>query len=184
MQKLVRVSEQNLAEILLKTQALKGMNFFASVVQVTRPKCTVKSRANKDIKNPYKDVVKISKVGILLNSDYQTAVTNQLVREGKEKSEYNKGVNTMPLEYGENNQFIGKYKDEYVLQYRTNDNVLPKSKYVADGKLVDKSKLVDFLPLSNNASNQGTDRAILWRKLYLKNVQKITLDGVTYKVTR
>jgi hypothetical protein len=179
MQKLVRVSEQNLAEILLKTQALKGMNFFASVVQVTRPKCTVKSRTNKEIKNPYKDVVKISKVGILLNSDYQTAVTNQLVREGKEKSEYDKGVNTMPLEYGENNQFIGKYKDEYVLQYRTNDNVLPKSKYVAD-----KSKLVDFLPLSNNASNQGTDRAILWRKLYLKNVQKITLDGVTYKVTR
>jgi hypothetical protein len=90
----------------------------------------------------------------------------------------------MPLEYGENNQFIGRYKDEYVLQYRTNDNVLPKSKYIADGKLTDKSKLVDFLPLSTSASNQGTDREILWRKLYLKNVQKITLDGVTYKVIR
>ena len=54
MQKLVIVSEQNLAEILLKTQALKGMNFFASVVQITRPKCMVKSRTNKEIKN-YKE---------------------------------------------------------------------------------------------------------------------------------
>ena len=184
MKSLVRVTEKELSQILLDTPIVKGMPMFASVLQATEPKCTVKSRADKTIKNPFSSVVKLSKVSILLNSDYVKAVTNQLKKEDKEETDYKKGVNTMPIEFGENNQFIGIFNGKFVLQYRPNDNVYPISKFIANGKITDKSKLVDFLPVSNQATNQGTEREILWRKLYLSNVKKITLNGTTYKLIK
>lgn len=180
------VTEKELAQILFDTQITKGMPTFASVLQQTLPKCLVKSRTNKDIKNPYQSILKQSKVSILLNSKYEKAVTNQLAKEGKEATEYIKGENTMPITFGENNQFIGICNDngEFVLQYRPNDNVFPQTKYFADGVETDKKVLVDFLPTKNKATNQGTEREILWRKLYLKNVLEISLFGETYKVIR
>lgn len=184
MRKIVRVTEQELAEILINTKVLNNINLIASIWQATEPKMTVKSRTDKSIKNPFGNVTKLSKVSILLNSNYEKAVTNQLLKENKEVTDYQKGINTMPIEFGENNQFIGTYKGEWVLQYRPNDNIVPKSKYIADGKLIDKAKLVDFLPLENKAQNQGTDREIFFRKLYLKNVRQITLNKITYKIIK
>lgn len=177
-----KVSLKELAQILLETNIVKGMPMFASVLQTTEPKCNVKSRTNKEIKNPYQSIIKVSKVSILLNSEYEKAVINQLAKEDKEATEYKKGENTMPLVFGENNQFIGIFKGEFVLQYRPNDNVKAKTKFVANGKITDKNKLVDFLPIENHATNQGTDKEILWRKLYLKNVRKIAVNGTLYKV--
>jgi hypothetical protein len=178
-----KVTEKELAQILFDITLIKGMPTFAKVLQATLPKCLTKSRITKE-PNPYNSVVKVSSVSILLNSEYEKAVTNQLIREEKSPSEYEKGVNTMPLTFGEKNQFIGLFNGEFVIQYRPNDNVLPKSKYVADGKITNKSKLVDILPAESKANNQGTEREILWRKLYLKNVLKLTLNGETYKVLR
>lgn len=176
-----KVTLKELAQILLETNIVKGMPMFASVLQTTDPKALKKSRVTKE-PTPYQNLIKVSKVAILLNSEYEKAVTNQLAKEGKESTEYQKGQNTMPLVFGENNQFIGMFKGEFVLQYRPNDNVKAKTKFVSNGKIIDKSKLVDFLPTENHATNQGTDKEILWRKLYLKNVKKITLNKETYKV--
>jgi len=177
-----RVTEKELADILFKTEMVKGMPMFATVLQATAPKVTVKSRKNKDVKNPYQSIIKVSKVSILLNSDYEKAVTNQLSKEGKEATDYEKGVNTMPIIFGTNNQFIGLYNGAFVLQYRPNDNVRPRTKYLADGKLIEKEKIADFLPLEKPATNQGTEREIFWRKLYLSNVLKLTFNGQTYKL--
>lgn len=176
------VTQKELAQILFNTRIIKGMPLFASILQYTSAKLVKKSRTNSTIKNPYPDTMKLSKVAILLNSDYVTAVTNQLVREGKDVAEYEKGKNTMPLTFGENNQFIGLYNGEFVLQYRPNDNVKTRTKYVNNGKLINKEKIAEFLPKETEAPNQGTDRTIFWRKLYLSNIRKITLNGETYKV--
>ena len=176
-----KVTLKELAQILLETNIVKGMPMFASVLQATDPKALKKSRVTKE-PTPYQNLIKVSKVAILLNSEYEKAVTNQLAKEGKEASEYEKGRNTMPLVFGENNHFIGMFKGEFVLQYRPNDNVKTKTKFVSNGKIIDKSKLVDFLPTENHATNQGTEREILWRKLYLKNVRKIAVNGEVYKV--
>ncbi len=158
------------------------MPLFASVLQYTSAKLVKKSRTNSAIKNPHPDTMKLSKVSIILNSDYVVAVTNQLVREGKDVAEYEQGKNTMPLVFGENNQFIGLFNGNFVLQYRPNDQVKPRVKFVDNGKIIDKAKIADFLPKETEATNQGCDREILWRKLYLKNVRKITLNGETYKL--
>jgi hypothetical protein len=175
------VTSKELAQILLETKVNKGMPLFASVLQATNARALKKDRVTKET-NPYAEILKVSKVSILLNSDYEKAVTNQLAREDKEATEYKKGENTMPLVFGENNQFIGMFKGEFVLQYRPNDNVKPKSKFLADSKLIDKKKIENFLPTTSQATNQGTEREILWRKLYLKNVRKIAINGEVYKV--
>ena len=176
-----KVTLKELAQILLETKIIKGIPVFASVLQATEPKALKKSRTTKEV-NPFEQILKISKVGILLNSEYEKAVINQLKREEKSEEEYKKGENTMPLVFGENNQFIGMYNGEFVLQYRPNDNVKPKTKFLANGKFTDKNKLAEFLPTENKATNQGTEREILWRKLYLKNVRKLAFNGEVYKV--
>ena len=178
---MLKVTQKELAQILLETNVSKGMPMFASVLQKSDARPLKKDRVTKE-PNPFQSIVKIAKVSILLNSDYEKAVTNQLNREGKSEEEYKKGQNTMPLVFGENNQFIGMFKGEFVLQYRPNDNVRPKTKFVADSKLIDKKKIENLLPAPSQATNQGTEREILWRKLYLKNVIKIAINGQTYKV--
>jgi hypothetical protein len=180
MKAITKVTVLELSNILFELKTNKTI--IASVLQTTEPKMLVKSRINKEIKNTFNKVVKISKVSIFLNSDYETSILNQLKKEDKEESEYKKGQNTMILEFGENNKIIGKYNNEFVLQYRPNDNVKPKTKFLADGKITDKNKLVDFLPTENHATNQGTDREIFWRKLYLKNIKKLALNGIIYKI--
>lgn len=178
-----KVTEKELADILFRTQLVKGMPLFASVLQETKPKCTVKSRTTGE-KNPFAEIIKRSKVSILLNSEYEKAVTNQLAKEDKEATEYKKGENTMPLVFGENNQFIGIFKGSFVLQYRPNDQIKPVTTYFADGKETDKKELTQYLPVENHATNQGTDREIFWRKLYLSNVIEFTFNGVTYELIK
>jgi hypothetical protein len=150
-------------------------------LQATEPKTLKKHRVTKEPAS-FQQVLKISKASILLNSEYEKAVTNQLVREEKNETDYQRGENTMPLVFGENNNFIGIFKGEYVLQYRPNDNIFPKVKFLVDGKMTDVKNIREFLPAQTHATNQNTDREILWRKVYLKNVKKLTLQGVTYKI--
>ena len=177
------LTEKELAQVLLETTIIKGMPLFASVLQETEPKCTKKSRVTGE-KNPFEKILKRSFVSIILNTEYEKAVTNQLERENKDTSEYKKGINTMPLVFGENNQFIGIYNGEFVLQYRPNNQIKPKSTYFADSVETEKDKLTQYLPVENHATNQGTDKEIFWRKLYLKNVLELTLNGETYKLIR
>ena len=179
--KKVNVTLKELAQILFATHMVQGSPMFASIIQATLPKCTKKSRIDGTL-NPYNNITKISKVGIILNGEYETAVVNQLAREGKEASEYQKGQNTMPLTFGTNNTFIGLFNGDFVLQYRTNDNVRPQSVYLADGKLTDKAKLTQYLPVENKATNQGTIREIQWLKVYLKNVLRLSVNGKIYNV--
>ena len=179
--KTVNVTEKELAQILLNTVLTKGSPVFASILQMTQPKCVKKSRVTGE-PNPYASVNKISRVGIIVNGEYETAVVNQLAREGADAENYEKGKNTMPLVFGENNRVIGMYNGEYVIQYRPNDNVKAQSVYFADGKRTDKEKLAQYLPVERAATNQGTEREIFWRKVYLSNVLRLSFMGKVYNV--
>lgn len=177
--KVINVTEKELAQILFETKPA-GVTF-ASILQMTSPKCTKKSRITGE-PNPYQQVTKISKVSVILNSDYEKAVTNQLAKEDKEATDYKKGINTMPLTFGTNNQFIGIFNGDFVLQYRPNDNVKPQSVFFADGKRKNKEHLAQYLPVETPATNQGTTREIFWRKLYLSNVLRMAINGKTYNL--
>jgi hypothetical protein len=170
-----KVTLSEMETILANKTFVAGMPIFASVLQY------VSARLNKK-NNQYADAMKFSKVSILLNSDYVKAVENVLVKEGKDKSDYKKGKNTMPIVKCDANNFFGYYEGKAVLEYRPNDNSRPNTKYMFNGKIIDKAKIADFIPQTKKAENQGTDREILWRKLYLSNVRKLSLDGEIYKI--
>jgi hypothetical protein len=170
-----KVTTSELAEILMEKSFVKGAAVFANVLQSTDPKL-------KKTGNPFTNVRKISQLTILLNTEYEKGVLNQLAREEKDATEYEKGRNTMPLQFGENNRFIGYFNGKPVLQYRPFDNSHPKTIYTHNGVEIDKEKIAAFLPAKSAAQNQGTDKEILWRKLYLSNVLEITIDKETYHV--
>ncbi len=172
-----RVTEKELEVILSEATLVEGMPTFATIWQF------VDARLKKT-NNPFKDTKKLSKVSVILNSDYKRALHLQLDKEDKERTEYKQGKNTMVVEKCEANNFFGYFQNKAVIEYRPNDQVKPRTKFVHETKIVGYDQIKDFMPSSNKATNQGTDREILWRKLYLSNVREITLLGERYKVIR
>ncbi len=170
-----KVTLSEMETILANKQFVKGASVIASVLQY------VSARLLKT-NNQYANAMKLSKVSILLNTDYVVGVENRLVKEGKDKAEYKKGKNTMPIQKCEANNFFGYYEGKAVLEYRPNDKNRPTTKYVFNGKIIDKAKIADFIPATKKAENQGTDTNVLWRKLYLSNVRKLSLGGEIYKI--
>ena len=176
-----KVTATELEAILRDFKIVDTASTFASILQLTAPKTTVKCR---DTKEPFFGMVeKLSQVNILLNSEYAVRVLNQLGKEEKPKEDYKAGFNSMPLEMSENNNFFGTFNNKGVIQYSPNPNPNSKSKvqYYLNGKKVELSSLPNVLPTVNKATNQGTDKEIIWRKLYVSNIIQITLGGVTYE---
>jgi hypothetical protein len=177
MQKVVTTSE--LETILNNTP--NSIGTFASITQVTEPKITKKDRVTKE-PTKFSKVVKVSKLSILLNTDYESSVKNRLKKENKDAESFVVGKNTMPIELSENNNFFGYYNGKAVLQYRPMQNSKPTTKFLADGKITDKENLGDILPKVYVNKNQGTETEIAWRKLYLSNVKRLVLNKIEYVV--
>jgi hypothetical protein len=176
------VTVNQLADILLSFETVKGMSIFAGVTQLTDISNMRKTN------NPYVGAKKLSVMQVMLNTDYEKGVVNQLAREGKEASEYKKGANTMPLIFGENNQFIGMFesaktgKYEFVLQYRPKTDATPKVSYLLNGQELDYKLISPFIPERKKAENQGTDKEILWRKVYLSNILNLNFNNEQYQL--
>lgn len=191
-EKVVKVVTINELETILKSKSyLIGASVIANITQLTEPKCTKFVRNLVDENGKKVEftglVEKKSVVSIILNTDYGNAIERQKTKEekaGLETSEYEKGKNTMPLDLCENNSFFGYFNGNAVLQYRPNDNIAPKSQYYLDGKEIEKNALPDVLPITQKAQNQGNEREILWRKVYLNNVLELTLDKVHYVIKK
>ena len=178
--KILKVTFTELVTVLKETTIINEMAAFASIMQMTEPKTNVKCR---DTKEPFFGMIeKLSIVGIILNSKYESGVLNALKKEDKPKEDYKKGRNSMPLIKGDNNNFFGTFNDKAVIEYRPNTNVKVQTQYFLNGKRVEKSSLPNVLPTVRKATNQGTEKEILWRKLYVSNIVEITLNGVTYEV--
>lgn len=177
------VTLSELEVILSEIKVINKVNMFASVIQVTQPKLTVKCR---DTKIPFdKKVLKVSKVSISLNSEYKSNVKNQLIRETKQVSDYKQGKNTMPIEKCEANNFFGYFNGNGVIEYRPNNDSKPKTQYFYsvgnELENVAKNDIPNVLPMPRKATNQGTEKEIFWRKLYVKNIYAIKINGVTYQ---
>jgi hypothetical protein len=183
--KILRVTELELVDKLQNFKVSKGMAVIGSVFQITIPKALVKDRVTKE-KNPYNVISKESKVSCIFNADYEKQVTNQLKREDKDESEYKKGEPVMELEFFGNNDFFTRNvkNKKYVIRYRPNDNTKPTTEFKADGKLVKFEQVKNLLPETNKATNQGTEREILWRTVYLENIHEMTINKIKYIVIR
>ncbi len=181
----LNVTRKELAQILKDFKVVEGMAVFSAVEQETLPKMLVKSRTTKE-PNPFGIVTKRSELNVILNAKYETQVVNQLKREDKAETEYKRGDAAMEIVFGDNNQFFGMNvkNEKLVIRYRPNPNInrIPETKYFVDGIETPKSKLVDYLPSVNKATNQGTEKEILWRTVYFDNIKKVSLGQIIYTI--
>jgi len=182
---ILRVTELELQAILQNFKVVQGMAVFGSIFQTTIPKALVKDRITKE-KNPFAVIQKQSKVSCIFNADYEKQVVNQLKREDKEETDYKRGEAVMELEFFGNNDFFCRNvkNQKSVVRYRPNDKVKPTTEYFADNKKVSFDQVKNYLPETSKATNQGTEKEILWRTVYLSNIQEITLNKVKYIVIR
>lgn len=188
------VTLRELCAILANTVMVHGMGKIAFITQLTVPKYLKNVRVPKGApKVPFTGhIEKKSSYSIILNNEYVTAVVNQLAREGKEKTDYKAGQNTMPIDKSESkNNFFGYYVNKAgqklpVIEMKPNKGsaVKPTSQYYLNGMPVEKSALPDVLPKEYPAENQGTEKEILWRKVYLSNVLELSIDGSNYKIVK
>lgn len=181
----VKVTELELTQLLVNFKVVKGMAVFGTILQATKPKMLVKDRVTKE-KNPFAEIVKVSKVSCIFNADYEKQVVNQLKRENKPETEYHKGMAVMELEFFGNNDFFCRNvkNQKIVIRYRPNDKIKPTTEYFADKLITSFDKLKNYLPEPSKATNQGTEREILWRTVYLENIKELTLNGINYQVIR
>ena len=181
----VKVTELELTQLLVNFKVVKGMAVFGTILQETKPKMLVKDRVTKE-KNPFAEIVKVSKVSCIFNADYEKQIVNQLKRENKPETEYHKGMAVMELEFFGNNDFFCRNvkNQKNVIRYRPNDKIKPTTEYFADNKKVSFEQVKNLLPETSKATNQGTEKEILWRTVYLSNIQEITLNKVKYIVIR
>jgi hypothetical protein len=174
----VVVSQNELEAVL--SNCPDSIGSMAYVRQLTEPNITKKIRGTKLFHGL--KVEKETELSVLLNTSYEAGVVNQLNKENKPKTAYKKGKNTMPIELCENNNFFGYYKGEAVIQYRPHAKSNPTTKYFVDGVETEKCNIPDILPKTYGAENQGTDKQIHWRKLYVSNILEITINKVHYIV--
>ena len=167
-----------------------GTSKIVTLISVTIPKMTVKSRVDKTIKNDFGRIEKHSQVNGFVGADYDNCVNNQLAREGKtadfkavkpsfgEKvviaDKPNRVVEHHIRKDGEYKQYIA-FKPQHCL-----DVVYKNDK----GENVDKALLKDFLPLRSTSSRQGTDKKVEWRKYKVESIIGFRTDGVEYKIER
>ena len=176
--KAVNVTTKELTQILLSLP--NSIGSIANLLQCTTPKTNVKCR---DTKTPFNsELRKVTRLNVLLSTEYEKGVLNALKKENKDESEYKKGKNNMIIEFEKsNNEFCGYYQGIPTIQYRPFEKSFPKTKFTLNKKITEKNKLPNVLPIDNKATNQGTEKEILWRKLYVANIRKIKINGTLYK---
>jgi hypothetical protein len=181
------ITRKQLETILLSTP--NSIGSFISITAITDPQRVKKCRkTGVHVTGLSKLAIKTS---LVINTDYGNNVLNQLNRENKESTDYQAGMNTMPLDFTASaNKFCGYFIDSkgvnkgLVIQYRPLEEALSKekSRYIYNGKLTSKADLPDVLATYTKPTNQGTDRQIFWQKLYVKHIRRIHIGGRHLKV--
>lgn len=181
-QKIVNITRKNAWEFLLN---LSNMATKAFLIYQVSARTTKKDRQT-GIANPFPNLEKLVMRQVFFNSDYETRVLNQLKRENKSESDYQKGENSMPIEFAGKNHIAGFYKDQKVICFYPMANV--KARIVSffnNGIKVqrDAIKGMDIFPKYYAPKNQGTEKEIQINKLYFDHLKAFTVNKVRYVIT-
>jgi hypothetical protein len=164
---------------------------FINVESETNPKLLVKGR-NSKLTIPEKfncfstDIKKISQFVCMLGLDYKHVIESRLIKEGKDISLYEKGSSWFEHVEGTRNLVRHKEtKELYVYLFLVANNI-PTSAYynTANGTMIDKEELTEYLPKESAPTNQGLNdgNEVLVRTFKLSSIRKIVLDKETYLV--
>ena len=135
--------------------------------------------------NPYYDrIVKITKGNVMICSDYEKRVNNNLSKENKEndfvaqKNNVGEHVNKCVL-FNEN-------LNTYYLMYEWFKGVKKSVTYLVDGKTewtAEEFKLNCgvWLPKENNYENQGLEKAVQVLSVKCENIKEFTVNQTNYR---
>ena len=134
------------------------------------------------IPNPFFGLIKkYSKSNIMLGTDYEKRVNNNLSKEEKEtdfKAQENKvgsHVSKCVL-FNENTQ-------KHYLQYERFDEIKPQVEYKLNDSTVTKESFASYLPPVNNFyENQGLDRTVNVLSVTLDNIKELSLNKEHYVI--
>ncbi len=178
------ISQAKLRDVLA---GIKGAKF-ATILTETTPKL----KGGKSC--PLNGIVKLSRVNVTLNFNYEKAVNRQLEREGKEaefEAEPRKWGNRLKIDNKSACLVVKDCQHEIKLGELS---TIPPSKvyleckvekaldsvYVLNGKEVPYEEVKPYF--YDSTSRQGTDKEVIVRDYSLSSIREITLDKVVYKV--
>lgn len=165
------VSVSELGEILLGVNHAMPISFSA----------LVDAKARKT-GNPWGEIRKLSRVQAFTGFDYENSVNRQLDREGKSQlsftaNERNWGERISPALVRNGGKLYLVAKVE-----RT-----AKPIYLARSprgflSVVAKEVIAPFLPAVRHATNQGTEKEVVYRNYSLENLTSVSINGMRLRV--
>ena len=164
---------------------LAPVHTFTFLVYSVLARVTKKDRKTGE-KHDYPNLKKTVAMQTSINSDYKTRIENQLVREGKDLSEYKKGKNTMPIEFVADNKVAGEFDGKKVFcHFPIKNGKTRVIGYSHEGIEVQKSALknLDIFPKAYKPTNQGIEeKEVKINKLYFDNLISFTVNKVRYVI--
>ena len=133
--------------------------------------------------NPFAAIAKFSVVNGFTGFDYENSVNRQLDREGKDQltfaaKERSWGQVVSPA-LVENK---GKYYLRLKVEKTRKPLYLTKQTESSHWLITAKEKIVSYLPPARHATNQGTDKEIVYRNYSLDNIVALSHGGEKYRV--
>jgi hypothetical protein len=132
--------------------------------------------------NPYFDrIIKKSEIRILLGSNYENRVNNNLKKEDKESNfvaescKVGGHVSECVL-YNEKTEL-------FYLQYEYFKEIQPKVEFYFNDKLIEKELFTEFLPQKSVPNQNGLENKVNSITVKMINIKEITLNKVKYIIS-
>jgi hypothetical protein len=132
--------------------------------------------------NPYFGLItKKSEIRILLGSNYQNRVNNNLEKESKESNfiaescKVGNHVSECVL-YNENTKL-------FYLQYEFFKEIKPKVNYFFNENLIELEKFSEFVPEKTTAKQKGLIKKVNTISVKIENIKEISLNKIKYIVS-
>jgi len=132
--------------------------------------------------NPYFDrIIKKSEIRVLLGSNYENRVNNNLEKEDKESNfvaESCKVGNHVSecILFNENTQL-------FYLQYEYFKEIKPKVSYYYNDNIIELEKFADFLPQKSVANQNSLIKKVYSSTVKIGNIKEISLNKTRYIIS-
>lgn len=164
---------------------LANVHTFVFLVYSVLARVTKKDRVTKEV-HDYPNLKKTVAMQTSINSDYKTRIDNQLIREGKDLTEYKAGKNTMPIEFVADNKVAGEFDGKRVFcHFPLKNSKTRVIGYSHEGAQVQAKALknLDIFPKAYKPTNQGIEeKEVKINKLYFDNLISFTVNKVRYVI--
>ena len=157
-------------------EILKGVKISTFVNLTTETKV----RMNKT-NNPYfEQITKRNKGNYLIGNDYEKRVNSNEVKEGLEGTfetkESSVGVHVSKC------VLFNEKLNKFYLQYELFKEIHPKSEYVFEGNLIEKTLFENYMVKKSESSRQVQERKVLVQTLMIDSIKEITLEKEHYTI--